>query len=112
MLSNFTIEDITHKPKRRQGQFVDMQISEAIQRASRTVAETHLALSMLESMPKQFITLEKAVAFYESYPNCELYRYTAVCLRELLEYRKNIIVVNEKAKEKELQNADNEEAEV
>lgn len=112
MIGGFPVEDITHKPKRRQGQFADMQISEAIQRASRTVAETHLALSMLESMPKNFITLEKAVAFYESYPNCELYRYTAVCLRELLEYRKNIIVVNEKAKEKELQNADNEEAEV
>lgn len=112
MLSNFTIEDITHKPKRRQGQFVDMQMSEAIRQVARAEAETHLALSMLESMPKQFITLEKAVAFYESYPNCELYRYTAVCLRELLEYRKAIIVVTEKAKEKELQNADNEEAEV
>ena len=112
MIGGFPVEDITHKPKRRQGQSVGMQVAEFINQVAKVQADTQSALSMLESMPRQFITLEKAISFYESYPNCELYRYTAVCLRELLEYRKNIIVVNEKAKEKELQNADNEEAEV
>ena len=112
MISGFPVEDITHKPKRRQGQSVGMQVAEFINQVAKVQAETQSALSMLESMPRQFITLEKAIAFYESYPNCELFRYTAVCLRELLEYRKNIIIVNEKAKEKELQDNVEDEAEV
>ena len=111
MIGGFPVEDITHKPKRRQGQFVESKISE-INQASRSLADTELALAMVDNMPKNFITLEKAVAFYESYPNCELFRYTAVCLRELLEYRKNIIIVNEKAKEKELQDNVEDEPEV
>ena len=111
MISGFPVEDITHKPKRMQGQLAELKISE-IEQISRSLADTELALAMVDNMPKNFITLEKAIAFYESYPNCGLFRYTAVCLRELLEYRKNIIVVNEKAKEKELQDNVEDETEV
>lgn len=107
MQGMFPIEDITHKPKRIQGQFIE-EVHKKSDNADRT-DDIQQALTMFDAMPKHFITLEKAIAFYGSFSSdCYLYRFTAVCLRELLEYRKNIAVVNEKAKERELQGAEDD----
>lgn len=75
-MNNFPVEDISHKPKRMQGDAIKQKFQE-------TIEEVHG-----NSIPK-FITLEKAIEYYEkaageNKPESKLYVQTAKWLKELL----------------------------
>lgn len=75
-MNNFPVEDISHKPKRMQGDAIKQKFQE-------TIEEVHG-----NSIPK-FITLEKAIEYYEKAAGenkleSKLYAQTAEWLKELL----------------------------
>lgn len=84
----FPIIDITHKPKRKQADSLkDTESMMTIQQDAKPLGE----VISLEGIPEGFITLEKAIAFYEKNSEVTLFKFTAQWLNEFLVYRKAAI---------------------
>lgn len=84
----FPIIDITHKPKRKQADSLkDTESMMTIQQDAKTSGE----VINLEGIPEGFITLEKAIAFYEKNSEVTLFKFTAQWLNNFLVYRKAAI---------------------
>lgn len=84
----FPIIDITHKPKRKQADNLkDTESMMTIQQDAKVSGE----VISLEGIPEGFITLEKAIAFYEKNSEVTLFKFTAQWLNEFLVYRKAAI---------------------
>lgn len=84
----FPIIDITHKPKRKQADSLkDTESMMTIQQDAKVSGE----VISLEDIPEGFITLEKAIAFYEKNSEVTLFKFTAQWLNEFLVYRKAAI---------------------
>lgn len=82
-VENFPVENITHKPKRMQGDAIRAKMREQ-QRSNPT---THS--NMPSNEPLTVVTLERAISYYEdrgksSDPNSALFTATAKWLRTLL----------------------------
>lgn len=78
--SGFPVKDITHKPKRMQGDMIRLKEAEAGLTDSENVTESNEPLSV--------ITLERAISYYKRMSadpnNGKLYTATAKWLEELL----------------------------
>lgn len=78
--SNFPVKDITHKPKRMQGDMIRLKESES------DVSDTGSTVDSSE--PLKVITLERAISHYKKMSsdetNGKLYSATAKWLEELL----------------------------
>lgn len=78
--SNFPVKDITHKPKRMQGDMIRLKESES------GVVNTDSTID--DSEPLRVITLERAISHYKKMSsdetNGKLYSATAKWLEELL----------------------------
>lgn len=78
--SGFPVKDITHKPKRMQGDMIRLREAEASLTDSENVTDNNETLSV--------ITLERAISFYKRMStdpnNGKLYTATAKWLEELL----------------------------
>ena len=106
MTNNFPVMDITHKPKRMQGDSIRKENLSTVSTVHSSVDEDVL----------EVITLERAIHFYEelaakNLPNYKLYSATAKWLKELLATR-NIKVmqqVNAERVEVDVNNADYKE---
>lgn len=99
-VSNFPVRDITHKPKRQQGDTI----------RAKQLAENGVENSVenVENSPLKIITLERAISYYKRKSNDpengKLYGATAQWLEELLVTRS----VKTKAVLKENSDADTE----
>lgn len=62
---------------------------------------------MLYEVPEGFITLEKAIAFYEKNSEVTLFKFTAQWLNDFLVYRK--AAIKEARKQAEAEEVSNEE---
>ncbi len=88
----FTTIDISHKPKRMQGDsFKNTPLALEKELSNKTSSE-----EKTEAIP-EFLTLEKAIAYFESKSDSitnegKFYTATAKWLRELLEFRANKVV--------------------
>ena len=78
--NHFPVKDITHKPKRMQGDMIRLKEAEAGITDSESIADTNEPLSV--------VTLERAISYYKSMSadrtNGKLYTATAKWLEELL----------------------------
>lgn len=78
--SNFPVKDITHKPKRMQGDMIRLKEAEA------GIIDTDSPVK--ENEPLSVITLERAISYYKRMSadetNGKLYSATAKWLEELL----------------------------
>lgn len=89
----FPIIDITHKPKRKQAD--NLRDTESMM----TIQQQNIGKEdscsnngvMLYEVPEGFITLEKAIAFYEKNSEVTLFKFTAQWLNDFLVYRKAAI---------------------
>ncbi len=85
----FPIIDITHKPKRKQADSLkDTESMMTIQQNNKDISDNSVVLS---EVPEGFITLEKAIAFYEKNSEVTLFKFTAKWLNDFLVYRKAAI---------------------
>ena len=83
----FPIIDITHKPKRKQADSLNTESMMTIQQDAKASGK----VISLEGIPEGFITLEKAIAFYEKNSEVTLFKFTAQWLNDFLVYRKAAI---------------------
>lgn len=84
MSDAFPVVDISHKPKRMQGDAIKAQYSE----------EDSESKGIVESVPSKNLTLEKVIHYCEDNAKGEysaLYRQIALWLRELLTNRAKIV---------------------
>lgn len=85
----FPVVDITHKPKRKQSDNLkNTEPMMTIQQSSKDISDNSVILS---EVPEGFITLEKAIAFYEKNSEVTLFKFTAQWLNDFLVYRKAAI---------------------
>ena len=86
----FPIIDITHKPKRKQSDNLKNTepMMTTIQQNNKDISDNSVVLS---EVPEGFITLEKAIAFYEKNSEVTLFKFTAQWLNDFLVYRKAAI---------------------
>lgn len=85
----FPVVDITHKPKRKQSDNLkNTESMMTIQQSSKDISDISVILS---EVPEGFITLEKAIAFYEKNSEVTLFKFTAQWLNDFLVYRKAAI---------------------
>lgn len=86
----FPIIDITHKPKRKQSDNLKNTepMMTTIQQNNKDISDNSVVLS---EVPEGFITLEKAIAFYEKNSEVTLFKFTAKWLNDFLVYRKAAI---------------------
>lgn len=85
----FPVVDITHKPKRKQSDNLkNTESMMTIQQSSKDISDNSVILS---EVPEGFITLEKAIAFYEKNSEVTLFKFTAQWLNDFLVYRKAAI---------------------
>lgn len=88
----FPIIDITHKPKRKQADNLrDTESMMTIQQQNTDKDSCSSNGVMLYEVPEGFITLEKAIAFYEKNSEVTLFKFTAQWLKYFLAYRKAAI---------------------
>lgn len=80
-VANFPVQDITHKPKRQQGDMIRLK-----QLEEQGVSEP--TVDVKDEAPLKVITLERAISFYKRMSadsqNGKLYEATAKWLEELL----------------------------
>lgn len=106
----FPIIDITHKPKRKQADNLrDTESMMTIQQQNTDKDSCSSNGVMLYEVPEGFITLEKAIAFYEKNSEVTLFKFTAQWLNDFLVYRK--AAIKEARKQAEAEEVSNEEAE-
>ena len=107
-VSNFPVVDITHKPKRQQGDMI----------RARQIEEGKLSSDEGNSKsnePLKVITLERAISYYASLSNDpengKLYQATSKWLNELLVTRSSKIesAISKSLKEKENNNVNDSE---
>ena len=100
-VSSFSVEDITHKPKRMQGDMIKLKQKE------QSVVDTS-PVEVSPDEPLKVITLERAISYYKRLSadekNGKLYQATASWLEELL--------VTRTAKISDLMNKSNTEGDV
>lgn len=86
----FPIIDITHKPKRKQAD--NLRDTESMMTIQQNKDKDSLGNDVvLCGVPEGFITLEKAIAFYEKNSEVTLFKFTAQWLNDFLVYRKAAI---------------------
>lgn len=104
----FPIIDITHKPKRKQADNLrDTESMMTIQQQNIGKDSCSSNGVMLYEVPEGFITLEKAIAFYEKNSEVTLFKFTAQWLNDFLVYRK--AAIKEARKQAEAEEVVNEE---
>ncbi len=103
----FPIIDITHKPKRKQAD--NLRDTESMMTIQQNTDKDSCSSNgvMLYEVPEGFITLEKAIAFYEKNSEVTLFKFTAQWLNDFLVYRK--AAIKEARKQAEAEEVSNEE---
>lgn len=84
----FPVVDITHKPKRKQSDNLKNTEPMMTIQQNKDISDNSVVLS---EVPEGFITLEKAIAFYEKNSEVTLFKFTAQWLNDFLVYRKAAI---------------------
>lgn len=104
----FPVIDITHKPRRKQAD--NLREAQKVAVVSSTLIEEKNSV-VLTDIPTGFITLEKAIAFYEKQSDNVFFKLTAKWLEDFLVYRKAAIKEARKQIQGEEVNINNEQGE-